>query len=577
MRTLIKKLARSEYDRDQWQLHNVFIPSASIDGAQINYQGDVLESVVGQGHTVEFKSKTWGHRPSQIDIPLYVSANALVEVFINDKLVKNFPLTTQPDTQPHIDRLTVDTTNWTEPVSESSIKLEISYRGAQGKTIILLDSDQLERGPRILQPWSTPYAIKAILFNIFAWGSLLGLTIFIIANTQSFVSDVVRFWGTVVTVLIWFFGVFGFTDLVKLPIRAGVRWLYGWSRPRRPEFLTALSIIFVLAGIGVGTVVYCSYIRYRYTALVNETLEKRSEDSLRRAFIQQPWRKEAQIIFEVYGAAVAANSTDNFRKFINRFISNPEVNQTIANEMNRKALPYCLNKDNVTALSDPVVWYASILPEAEEETDTKQKKEAIRILASRNGPSDIEAKLLKKILEIAISTDQAQIETFAAELNKLLTENNNYSSEALHTYQVGWDTLAQLAIAKCIAAKKANNSEVAQKAVDEAIFFFKRVMSIRAQLSNKNKSLWHRPPSKLALYQIFHYYSPTIKPEAAKAIDDAIFKPCPEFKEAFEKNFKDKEEYHEYFSESIWLRGTVLNDEYITYIKDILMKNGWRY
>jgi hypothetical protein len=576
MQAIIKRLELATYDVHHWQVQNIFT-AATIEGQQVAYQGDALVSIEEQGHTVEFKTETLSYRPAEIDIPISVTSNASVELSVNGVVVETIALTAQqPEPPLFVHRLKKDITEWTEPQTESRIRLEISYLGARGKTTILLDNDQPTQRPQLLQPWLQPYAIKALLYTILTWGSLLGLMIFIIANTKSFISDVVRFWSAVITVLIWFSGMFGFTDLVKIPIRKGIRWFYGETKAHRGYWLAALSVIFILASIGVGTVVYCSYIRYRYTKLINNTLEQKSDDLLRRAFIQQPWRKEAQIIFEAYSASTAV-TTGDFRNYVRNFISDPEVKRTIEGEMLRKSVPYCLAIDGASAYNDPVVWFASILPEGEEEEEKVWKTEAIRILSSRDGPLDVEARMLKVILELAITKDDKQTTELEQKLRKLLSENSTPRGEALHTYQVAWDTLAQLSIKKCSLAKTQNLPETVQSSVNDAIADFLRVIEIRSrQTQGNNEILWHRPPSKLALFQLFRYEAiKSRRPDVAAQIDREVFSPCPEFKAAFDKEIKEK--FPDYAKTDVWFKGTVLKEDYISYIRNTLMNKGWRY
>lgn len=577
MKTLIKKLEPAEYDKNQWQRKPIFHQFISLDCQQVRYQGDALVSVQGEAHSIEFKARTRVYRLTEVEIPLYVTSDASIQMCVNEKVVDTYSAqTAAAGAAPQIFRLRSDITKFTEAHVESLIRLETSYGGQSGQTTILLDNDEPKRRPQLSQAWSWSFAAKAIAFMVLAWGSLLGLAIFLIANTKSLVGNVVTFWGSVVTVLVWFSGIFGLTDFAKIPIRDWVRQFYGWARPYRARWISTLSIVFVLASIGVYLVVYCSYIRYRYTKLINEVLESKSEVTLRRAFIRQPWRKEAQVIFEAH-AYTAAHTAENFRKYIREFTSDPEIKQAIAEEMGRRGIPYCLAKDKASTFSDPVVWYASILPEGETHNEIALKNEAIKILASRNDPADVEAKLLKTILELNVTEDKARTEALIEELNSLLKNNSSPGIEALHTYQVAWDTLGQYALDKCSMAKDQNDLQNANKAVGDAVFFFNQTLDIRMRFTEGTKeTLWHRPPSKLLLHHLFRYFSTNKQPaESIKNHIDNIFGRCPEFVQPFKSNFVEK--FDAYVNGDAWLSGTPRKDDYRSYVQNTLLNKGWRY
>ena len=214
------------------------------------------------------------------------------------------------------------------------------------------------------------------------------------------------------------------------------------------------------------------------------------DQAISRAFVLIPWRKEAQVLFERRAWRLRdSNDMGGFRQYVRDFVSRSEVKQAVANVSSRRDLPFYLDKTTDSAFNDPVIWYASILPEGEEEKQHPLKEFAISVLSARDADSDAEAKILRTYLRLALN-DKGEEGERINELRRLLTQYASYkNAAATQTYQMGCDILACYYIKNCRP--------------NEATYWFGKELEARDRQQSAGNVLWQRPPEKLKLYQMF--------------------------------------------------------------------------
>ncbi|MCI0338080.1 MAG: hypothetical protein L0226_10915 [Acidobacteria bacterium] len=505
MRPLQIRLEPIGLEGQQWQKQIVDVSLISND-RMINHQGDVLISSSGVAHTIEFEFKTSALRPTEIDISVLFSSNAFVRLFINDELIKTFEFPASQEPKQLVQHITENVTKWTEPSETSRLRLIISYYGQQATTTIFLGSGQAELGPEVSQKWIWSYAFQSLLFFALTWSCIVGFAIMILAHIQP-LGDTFRFYAVLIAVLTWLAGVIGLPDIAKIPLRPILRRLYGktrsspassslLSRNRRVALLFSLFLSIVLVSSGVGVVIYCLTIHHYYSSLIHRALEESNQDAryaeICQALSLLPWRKEAQILFEkdAYGLRDLEDMR-KFRKYIKKFATQQDVKQSIIRAPDADHLPLCLTKSkSTTFLSDPVVWYASIIIEGEDFEETSLMNEALSILTSRNDPlAQIQLANMKlDLLLVGTHPNFSEIDKAANELRERLEQN--YTARGKHVYQAACDILAGYYLSICDR--------------DAAAKWYGEELSARMhQSTDTGEPLWLRPPDKLMLFYMF--------------------------------------------------------------------------
>jgi hypothetical protein len=589
MSFLTKELVPVNLDTHQWQSRVVNTPFLTKDGERVSPPNEVLTSVPGQGHAIEFEFQTSALRPATINIHLSVSIDAHVIVLINNKTVRELDLEAAKEPPPLAHRVTVEATEWTEESELSRLRLIITYQGEQGTTAILLggNGDQLRYKPHVVQEWVPAYALQGILFSTLAWGIVLALAIIILAQLN-IIGGTLRFYAVISTVIVWIAGLLGLPDVARIPLRPILRRLYFKTRSqsdsaisvprndpppstrpgsmRRPLVLLVLSLILVGVGIYAGLVIYSLVIHQYYSTLINRArVETNPDASIRRAFVLAPWRKEAQALFEKR-AFNLRNPSDTlaFRNYLKDFVDDKDVKAAIQSAQSSRSVPFYLNKSADSTFNDPVVWYATLLPEAEGD-ESVLIAQAISMLAARR---TLEAQIQQSCFQLYldwVAENHEAYKSHASQLQDLITQNRNSQEiRSTHSYQVACDILGAFYI-----DEPCNLSESAA--------WFQNVIESRKRLNvTRGGLLWPRPPEKLLLYYMFRSLGGLTGTE----VDNAKYnyldnEKCKGLRQVFMENLATP--YPEFKEEKAWREGTFLDDKFDTTIIESLETQGWRY
>ncbi len=568
MRAIIRKLELPNLDANHWHRRVINTNFNCINGQQVEYQGDALVSESDRTHTIEFEFQTHPLSPVSVQIPLSVSVTSSVRLRTNDQLVGWFELSGSK-AQPYVLHcVSADVTEQTLPNKGSRFELSVSHAEENGTMTILLGDDLGEQKARVVQEWTWLYALPSIGFFTLAWGSMLGLAILSVVNIRAF-GDKFRFYAVATTVGAWILTVLGISDLAKVPLRALMRQFYAWTNHYRAVSLMALTLLFVLIGIGTSRAIYGMTVRQRYARLIYKAMEQGpdQDEEIRRAFVLLPWRREAQYLFErrAWGLREDMNG---FRHYIRSFVSEADVRQAATSASSYSDLPFYLDKSSDSAFSDPVVWYSSILPEADDEGQDAMKQMALSVLSTRTGDSDAEAKIMRTCLRLAIvQRDEEKSKESALELGGLLSQFTNYERVATtQTYQVACDLLACYYVAHCQS--------------DAASEWFRKELETRdRQRTVGDLPLWHRPPEKLMLYHMFLAEVNATDTNEVRAIRLLRYRgesgECEPYESKFEEAIFNKNPgFHD---KEAWLKGTVLDGRLNAVIQNTLLDRGWRY
>lgn len=312
--------------------------------------------------------------------------------------------------------------------------------------------------------------------------------------------------------------------------------------------------------------------RYLYTTLVleslNEAPEARSE-SIKRAFMLMPWRQEAPVAFErqTYELRTLAGTTA-LRKYVRDFVEDERVKGAVTRVAESHAIPLPLDRNAANTLFDPVLWYAGLLPEAEDDTETALTKEAIAYLKNHE-PFDLSSRtsLLRQSLELQLLTNDVSERRSARKSLMQFFDTHEYKASAnSHEYQVASDTIATSWARGCRPY--------------EASLWFQRVLDARRTgLDDNGMPLWHRPPHKLLLYHLFMAYSAEggSDMDLANRLLNYQDASCDQpYRVAFERDFLAQAADVPFKARAGWLRGTTMAIPLEGFLKDSLQR-GWRY
>ena len=603
MKTLTRKLKPLDMESGRWLQHVINFVLKDSDGNQITYQGDAITSIPGENHSIEFEVGTSFHRPSEINLSLFVSSDTLVKLYVNgsklepheyDQGSEVLKLAASDDEIPLVHDITQDITKWVEGSSQSRVKLYFFCEAAQTTVTILAGGEHPELKSTLRQKWSWRYALQSIAFFTLLFLSALGLLILAGAHSRP-LGETFQYYAVITAVLTWLIAFLGVFAQVRISLLPAVRQLYSRTRNRRGLSLIAFSLLFVTVAVGVGTVGYCLRQRQRYSALIQRAMEGSPEDddeAIRQAFILIPWRREAQILFErrAFDSRDAADMR-TFRRYVIDFVTQKEIIEAVNRAENLRSLPFYLTEEEST-LSDPLVWYTSLLPESDAEGEMKGLDDAIKMLSTAVSPQaamqrmSFQLTLLTKLTDRAESEEakseyRRKSEEVANELKELLKQHTGKSDGASFPYQVGCDSLGTYYIRLCSSKDKG--------LYEEALSWFKKEVHSRNQVVTLSKNrFWHRPPDKLVLYYMLcpqcsttgggrktgesflnnYNYCYCIKNEIWKSETAR----CAE--DWFKKQMED---YPEYQKKDAWFKNSILNQQVDSDIRNNLLGQGWRY
>ena len=117
---------------------------------------------------------------------------------------------------------------------------------------------------------------------------------------------------------------------------------------------------------------WCALIVDRYIG------NKSDISALRDAMAFSPWRLEARYLFEREAELQRIFGAEALHEFVSGFINDVAFTEAIR-KVQKKGPPFCIC-DSGNELIHPIVWYASIIPEAERHLSTDQKLMAINLL-----------------------------------------------------------------------------------------------------------------------------------------------------------------------------------------------------
>ena len=558
-----------------------------LNGKVVAFEGEALVTKPGSGHSIKFEVQTRLLQTAVVKIPLLVSSDASLSMFFDNELVhvENIKGGTSGALEVHF--LERDVSQWAEPRKDSCIRLLIVYRDGDGYAIVPVEhGNNRTLGPRLVQEWHWRSSLLPILFLVIAWGCVLGVAILAVSTQHSF-GDKFRYYAVLTLIATWICGILGLPDLAKIPIQQLLRRLYGVTRPHRIVSLFALLFVLLALSFPAGRFAYCLAVRQRYANLIEQALseEQRGGKTIRDAFVLLPWRKEAQALFELsaYRARPGFTYTttqvdlmEPYWDYVGAFARDHDVQAAIEKVRRLRKPSCCLSNEDISTYSDPVIWYASILPESEK--GDAGVRTSIEYLSRYRGANQAEAGLLSSSLQLYLE-DKAHEDTQALDTGRRLWSSllraREEATEETFTFQLASDYLGSYyaSICKFDSARELFQKEIRAREL-LALYRFR-----------PQNPLWGRPPQKLLLPYMF-LLSGSMKGQnvsadsyfmKAQRLLDGYGLTCdPPFREEFEKTFLNS--YPSFQRWEAWLKGTLLDpdikiDQYINQS----LNEGWRY
>lgn len=413
---------------------------------------------------------------------------------------------------------------------------------------------------RSLLPRFKNVDFKKWAWLLLPWFCLQGLLVIIVSHLPP--EQFNSYYKVLIGVVLWvLLAALGKADITQFPVR---KWVNKSVRVcQRWKFsLFALIVVAVAVGTFEGAILNCICIKESYSSLIRKYIESRDDRYLRKAFVLMPPRREAQLLISRHAwTQRRGQDNESLRNFIQGLFSSTKIMRAVESTppLRRRI---CLQDTNL--LRTPVVWYASVLPEADNGTQTDNK---IKALSRVRQSTDPEALLLSSILKLEISqAKQINTEVSEKEQRQVVKElkerldRSDTKTKQSHFYQEGYDHLGQFAMLE-------------QNDIKKALQAFKEVIDARERF--RSDQLWVRPPDKLALYHFFMIYSG--KTGEWTDIAKTILSSRKEFESAFVKTFVEGKLYSKYLDQETWLLGTLLDKQWAKKIEDEFINRGWSY
>ena len=339
---------------------------------------------------------------------------------------------------------------------------------------------------------------------------------------------------------------------------------YRWKKSGWTALVALIAPIYIFAAL----IVHCIYEQNVHQSTVAAYIRTTDPDYLLRALVRYPSRIDMRYVYERITADLRDQGTVKLNSYVSTITSHPLFKVAIDKAKN-EACSLCGTKD-ARELIHPLVWIASILPEAEAHEEVNLTKRAYSLLADR---PELDAKLQSIILQFYF-VESAQRFQLISDLKRLLSQTQIRLAES-EVAQVATDHLAvELLI------DLARNKTCAHAEFDPVLALFEQIINARTSISG-NSLQWLRPPDKMQLYQLFMAVSGEQDTEA-KTIE-AYREICDgTFYSRFKERLYDRKKEEGYYRASDWRKGTSLGPTedgrpWKEYVLHTLAKENWRY
>lgn len=612
----VAKLALADAKSDLWKVEPCR-DTIIIHGTGVDYQDKVLSAASHPLQILEFTTKTYVIKRSELKLSFWFESTTLasvpspsvtIDVFANDHHVVSGAFPALPVKQLH--EVTCDITRQAQADEELWLRVNI-HLPTDVKIKIPLSDDH---SPRVQQRWHPATTIAVMVFWIAVWGGIQMLVLFgvTLAPWEQLTKD----WAAVGTMVVTVVAMLGtmFTEWAKAPLKGFLRWLYPertWGTPAAIGVSgLGFIVLFAFFIIWEAPVIRATRARMTYRGLIEAHLTSPKHDrdavKLRKAFALIPERIEAQSLLARHLALLPQGRER--RRFVDELKNDTAIQRSIQSRREGAAGSHFLEDQALG--EDPVIWYGLLLP-AQDQNDDWQiggRLEALRYLQGyRNCPTHNAPirQVLTELLEIEIAdfwhekltgdplpavfltvmpgplgsapqalvlpgVERALVDRVTALSKSLLRRFRDAveGSEGAHYYQEAGDRVAQF------LWKYGNKGSAAAK---ETVAVFAAVLDLRERQRALNPLPTLRAPQKLMLYAIVQASAQRRGGTFDYAAEEFLANGA--FRTAFEEHIGKAPRYEKYRHENEWFDGTLLSPVWIENTRSISkqLELGWKY
>lgn len=443
-----------------------------------------------------------------------------------------------------------------------NLDLEVQHLETPSEILVLADGDHAPKV--VMRPNARDFWIAALFF-LAAWVAICSILIVAVIVSGAFQDPRL---STLIAIAAPLIGFYGIRDVSKFGPSNFIRRGFGISKTRL-GFTGSVGL--VVCAIALSTAAAfaldVSWKKFRYAEGISPFLEPSVQpraEGLRDLLIAEPWRREAQVLFEQRAIEQRRLNQDDFRQFVRIITDDADLLRII--EATDGTPPYYMTDDPETSW-DPVRWYASMLPEGDTEDDSSGTELAIALL---DGRSDCGSQLHRKVLSLDLYVSYQVdgtlevLETMIVDLADTLKNCGPETYPYEFSRQLALDTLAVYAVIDNF---------------DRATEIWIDLLKIRSG-GNRQDRYW-RAPNKLVLFQLFRNlteplgtYDPNDpKNTLAERILARTMNDGTQFRDVFiDKVFSA---YPKFEEQDEWENGTIVNVS-TSDLRELLNK-GWRF
>jgi hypothetical protein len=560
------------------------------DGTHFSHEGVAWVAESGEDKRLSFTFETSPLLKSKLSFDVAVVGRAFIDVTCNSESVFSRAIGADKLT---LESFTIDITPFAERMRVSKITIEAHLPTSDSpgtKSLIIIPKHSYA----VQQIWDISYTLPALSYFTSIAILILALAVWL----GGLASSAAILLGALVVVTT----AFGFVwELLELPKSFGlavIRRLYATLPNWRRSLALLVAAAAALCTWQAYRVVDVLLARYSYTRMVQKVITGSPSETLllQQAFVEFPWRREAQVLLERDAFQLRTTIPDTIRrKILRSWITQPDV---VAAAQRPLQDFHQYLKGETSEFSDPAILYTQLRMEASIPEDIPvalRKSEWEQVLndcdLALRGHDGSEIKVQRCL--IALSRSGAKTQEFIRPLNDLLSSADLYFLRSF-LYQHGADMLAGCYLFRardrmlvCQTICSESDRDAISLDLDQTRTWYGNVIKQRAKILKVNSGAvaWLRPPQKL---EVFHILTAAKDDESAggKIARSRLarYDECRCFAARVDSNCaKDQlkaeliADYPDYAKITKWSEGTVNDGAILKQIKEQMLDRGWRY
>jgi len=520
-----------------WARKNEQFSFDRAGGGTDSYLGEVIVGKPSPFHRVTAQFETSLFRKTKLSLNVCVSEHASLNVLAGGaKVVDAVPLSPGTTGKPLLHAIDVELTRHVDIRRTRRLEICLEYHRRPGTFVIPIvssDTSEYRDGDFLPAIWQTCLPNwRAMRF--LALGGMLCLTsflvmVFVAMSVLPFIRSLGVVYPDLLVLVGWITSIVGAASIFTLArLRACVRYMMAeigyWRLP--------LALVLLVPVVKLTTLNYAAlqsaYVRVQYVRLINQYLDARTNDQpLRAAFRLNPWRIEAQILLDWHTDGQGRHRPT----YVADLCESDEVQWVTDADLG--AYRQALNSKKVDYFNDPLLWYATIRPQADRQ-GTEHRRFARDVLDDTFkrdnltiSPAELRMRtLVRALLEFEILDEQyesIQVSERAVQANsesEPIEENPQLAIARRNLLRQYFYLSTIVDLGEQIAISDLRRSHFYQEACDKLAQFeyhelhdaslsvasFAKIVEARNRRVEYNELQWNRSPKSLMLYYLFEVY-----------------------------------------------------------------------